>query len=169
MSNQEERETLVYEDALIYAYMPKDGSCIGHTIVKTKSKKKFLDCTPDEVIQIFTCASITSSMVYEGLQSQGTNIILQDGKAANAQSDEVILHILPRKENDGLNFLWTPQEMSPEQLAPIAEKLSANNFIIGNSQMQVENDKNDNVPPPMEPQTDDELFDTVYTQLTRFP
>lgn len=164
MNYEQAQEVMVYEDALIYAFMPKDGACIGHVVIKTKAAKQFLDCSSDEIMQMFSCASITSSMVYEGLQAQGTNLILQDGVQANGEN-EVVLHVLPRKEGDGLNFLWAPQEFPPEKLEEIGGKLKENVFLIGNKHVEIQDD----VPPPLEEQKSEEEVEQIMKNMTRYP
>ncbi len=98
-------ELTVYEDDSIYAVLG-DGN-EGHVIVRPAKEIKSLDEVDDEVFSEMAFASLYSSMIlFQIYNAHGTNIILNDfGKG-------IEIHVLSRKEDDGLNFFWNLTKLS---------------------------------------------------------
>ncbi len=44
-------------------------------------------------------------------QADGFNVLLNDGKAAGQVVPHVHVHVIPRKEGDGLGYRWHPQAL----------------------------------------------------------
>ena len=122
---------IVYEDAVVIAYLSPDPSAVGHIIVVPKQHAETLEELPDALAtQLFYVASYTASAVYEGLASQGTNIICNNGPGAGIKG-HVTLHIIPRKENDGLSFVWEPKQVAPADFDDIVKKVKDKADYIG--------------------------------------
>ncbi|MEK6868276.1 MAG: HIT family protein [Nanoarchaeota archaeon] len=122
---------IVYEDAAVIAYFSPDPSAVGHIIVVPKQHTETLEELPDAIAtQLFYVASYTASAVYEGLASQGTNIICNNGPGAGIKG-HVTLHIIPRKENDGLSFVWEPKQVAPADFDDIVKKVKDKADYIG--------------------------------------
>jgi histidine triad (HIT) family protein len=122
---------IVYEDAAVLAYFSPDPSAVGHIIVVPKQHAETLEELPDALAtQLFYVASYAASAVYEGLASQGTNIICNNGAGAGVKG-HVTLHIIPRKENDGLSFVWEPKQLTPAEFDDTVKKVKDKADYIG--------------------------------------
>jgi histidine triad (HIT) family protein len=97
---------IIYEDAVCFAYLPSEGATIGHIhIVPKEAIETLEDCSEELAVQLFYVASYAATSVYEGLGAQGTNIVCNN----NAGSGRLLLEVLPRSENDGLDMKWEPK------------------------------------------------------------
>jgi histidine triad (HIT) family protein len=122
---------IVYEDAVVIAYLSPDPSAVGHIIIVPKQHAETLEELPDALAtQLFYVASYAASAVYEGLASQGTNIICNNGPGAGIKG-HVTIHIIPRKENDGLSFVWEPKQITPADFDDIVKKIKDKADYIG--------------------------------------
>ena len=123
MSGKEKLE-LVYEDKKMVAVMHPEPAVLGHMVVFPKKHTPILETLPDyELGDLFLVASKLSVAVFESLGVQGTNIILQNGTSAGQTVPHVALHIIPRVENDGMNFQWQPKQLSQEEMSTVELQL----------------------------------------------
>ena len=121
---------IVYEDSLCYATMPSDAAVAGHMLVIPKQHIESLEEVSEEVmIQLMYVASYAASAAYEKLGCQGTNIFCNNGEPC--AHNHLVINILPRKENDGLNFQWTPKQLTPEDFDEIVRKITDKTDFIG--------------------------------------
>jgi histidine triad (HIT) family protein len=96
---------ILYEDALCFAYLPDDATTLGHIHIVPKEPVQTLeDCSEELTIQLFYVASYAATAVYEGLGAHGTNIICNNG------TGQLVLEVLPRQENDGIELKWEPKK-----------------------------------------------------------
>ncbi|MGC9310767.1 MAG: HIT domain-containing protein [Candidatus Aenigmatarchaeota archaeon] len=106
----------VYEDSVTLAVLGEGIN--GHTRVYAKGGAKSISDLPDEdIIHLFFVASFAATAAFEGLKVQGTNIIV------NNSEDAFCIDVIPRREGDGLSFMWEPKPGNPEELEEIAEKI----------------------------------------------
>ena len=116
--------TTIYEDESCIAYLNTTPAIGGHVSLEPKQKYTIVEQIPDEVMGHLTyIANILSGMLFEMLGAEGTNIIINNGAEAGQQEPQVTFHILPRKQNDGLNFQWQPKEIDQERMDVVALKL----------------------------------------------
>ncbi len=114
---------IIYEDSVCTAILSSDPATLGHIQVLPKQHFQNLEEIPDAIAtQLFYVASYAASAVYEGLASHGTNIICNNGAGAGAKG-HVLIEIIPRKENDGLNYLWEPKKLAPTDYDGAVKKL----------------------------------------------
>lgn len=104
----------------------------GHIIVAPKRHVTIVEQLEDwEMAQIATFANKFSVLVFERLGAHGTNILIQNGISAGQTIPHVSVHILPRKENDGINLQWSPKQIGQEDLDNIANILAEECKSIG--------------------------------------
>ncbi|MBI2208490.1 hypothetical protein HYU50_03265 [Candidatus Woesearchaeota archaeon] len=78
----------------------------------------------EEVEHVFLVAKMLSNASLRALEVQGSNIIAANGIAAGQRAQHFMVHLIPRKENDNLNF-EVPQKNIPEkELEKIQKMLS---------------------------------------------
>jgi len=126
------KTNLVYEDELVLAVHAPMPAAPGHILVLPKEHLPILEVVPDKVVgSLFSVANKLSSAVFEKLQVQGTNIIVQNGTAAGQLVPHMQIHIIPRNQNDGLNFEWTAKAISEEEMSTVELKLKEEADKIG--------------------------------------
>ncbi len=95
---------IVYEDEKIICVLDIQPSNIGHTIIIPKEHYQILPQIPDSIVKhMFKIAkhishSILKSFSNEGIN--GTNIFLANGHIAGQKAPHLIMHIIPRTDND---------------------------------------------------------------------
>ena len=150
-----------------FAFLADPPAVTGHLIVSPNSHNPILDTIPDfDVGSLFIMANKLSTALFETLPIQGTNIIIQNGVGADQSAPHCILHVLPRKENDGLDFTWSPRTIDEEQMSTIELKIKEAAKNVG----VFEKEKKE----PMKIETKvEELKDTVdnylIKQINRIP
>ncbi|MBI2564812.1 HIT family protein [Candidatus Woesearchaeota archaeon] len=157
-----EKKGLVYKSDKVIALMHPKPASPGHIIVLPKKHHAILEDIPDFVMpELFSVANKFSIIAFQLLQSQGTNIMIQNGVAAGQKSSHCMIHVIPRKKNDGLQLLWEPKQASPEEINDAEEKLLEQTKLIG----FFEEEKQEKVIEKKEEETEDYL----EKELERLP
>ncbi len=137
---------VVYEDSVCFVTIPNDAAVAGHMLVVPKQHFENLEELPEDImLQLMYVASYTASAAYERLGCQGTNIFCNNGI-----DNHVTIHILPRKENDGLNFQWTPKPQQPADFDDTVKKIKDKTDYIGVKQEQPQEVIQESVEEPQE-------------------
>ena len=115
MSNEME----LYKDPLSSIALSLSPMAKGHLTVHPARAdvKKIEELDDKELEHLFYCSSYAATGLFELLGAHGTNIIL------NEDEDILTVDIISRMQDDGLNFLWEPSEMSQPELSDSAKKL----------------------------------------------
>lgn len=125
---------VIFEDDTILAVLDVNGSNPGHTFVIPKNHYPILEQVPDfEVGRMFSVANKVSMSIFEALGVQGTNIFVTNGISAGQTIAHVMVNIIPRKENDGINMQWSPKSLTEEEMSTVELKLKeeTKNLAIG--------------------------------------
>jgi len=123
---------ILYQDEQIVAMLALKPTIAGHTYVVPKKHIPILEKLPDKTIaQMFSKANKISMACFETLGAQGTNIIIQNGIPAGQHHNHCILHIIPRRENDGLNLIWQPKQISEEEMSTAEIKIKESTGQVG--------------------------------------
>jgi len=105
----------LYEDENILAVLNPTPTIFGHALVMPKKHYVILDQLPEEIAKkMFYIAQQISGIVFEAVGAEGTNIMLNEGFVAGQKHAHCLIHVIPRKKEDGLNFDW-PQKQIPEE------------------------------------------------------
>ncbi len=130
---KEKKALIVYEDDNLIAVLPGKPAVPGHIKLMPKQHFTKLEELSDETVEdLFFLANFSSASVFEALQAHGTNIIL------NESDNHLAIDIIPRKENDGLNFLWKPKQLTPEEMEEVYNKIKDKTFAIGKTEEKEE-------------------------------
>lgn len=114
----------IYEDEQIYVMHAPKPAAIGHILVLPKEHVMIIEQLPDYIVaEIFQKINKISTAVFESLGAHGTNIILQNGVAAGQGHSHIMVHVIARRENDGLDFAWQPKQMSEEEMSTVELKV----------------------------------------------
>jgi histidine triad (HIT) family protein len=126
------KKGLLYEDEQIAILLAPKPAVAGHIILAPKIHAAILEQVPDFIIgKLFDKANKVSIAVFETLGAEGTNIIANNGVAAGQSVNHFLLNVMPRRENDGLNFAWQAKQLSEEEMSTIELKLREESKSIG--------------------------------------
>ena len=126
------KSKVVYYDEICIAYLKQMPASAGHMVLIPKKHYTIFEQVPDnEVSHMFKIASKLSTAGFESFGHGGTNIIVQNGEAAGQMHPHFCIEIIPRNENDGLNFLWQPRQLSEEEMSTVELILKEESKNIG--------------------------------------
>jgi histidine triad (HIT) family protein len=155
----------LYEDDKVVAFLNPRPAAAGHIILFPKEHLPILENVKDyDVAHMFTVANKLSTAAFESLNAQGTNIIIQNGTAAGQKVPHVAMHIIPRRENDNLDFKWKPKQMDEEKKSTVEQQLKDETSSIG--EFEKKKEKPLEVDKPKEVQKGDNY---LVKQLRRIP
>lgn len=114
----------VYEDDKVTAILDINPANPGHILLMTKGHYSIMPQVPDdEVAHVFMAVKSLSNSLLRSMDAQGTNIIVANGIAAGQRAQHFMVHIIPRKENDGINFALPQKTLSQNEIEAIGDKL----------------------------------------------
>ena len=87
---------------------------------------------------MFNKTNKLSTIIFEALQAQGTNIIIQNGIAAGQKQPHALINIIPRRKGDNLNFLRRPKQLNEEEMSTIELKLNEETQKVGEFEKEKE-------------------------------
>ena len=115
----------VYEDGDAIAILDVNPANPGHMLIMPKEHYSIMPQMPDDEIgHIFMVAKALSNASLRALEVQGSNIIVANGVAAGQRAQHFMAHLIPRKENDGIEFQIPQKNISEEELQNIRTMLS---------------------------------------------
>jgi len=105
----------VYEDEHVIAILDVNPANPGHILVMPREHYSIMPQIPDEELgHIFLVTKALSNSSLRALEVQGSNIIVANGVAAGQRAQHFMVHLIPRKDKDGLDF-QIPQKTIPEK------------------------------------------------------
>lgn len=158
---------VVYQDKLAVALLVQKPASEGHIAVVPREHFAILEQVPDNVVShMFIIANRVSRAVFEMLGAQGTNITVNNGIPAGQTSPHVMINIIPRKQEDGMDFRWNPNQMQPDELKAIAAKIKDKCDYIGHETVK---EKPLNLDKKSEIKQTEKEIDYRIKQLDRVP
>jgi histidine triad (HIT) family protein len=120
--------TIVYQDQDCTVLMDIQPINPGHMLVIPNDHFPSLESLPGQLGQhIFSIAQVnTAALRDSGIQCEGVNLFVADGKAAMQEVRHFHLHIIPRFTDDGFGFEFSPRYAE----LPTREELETNAFHI---------------------------------------
>ena len=116
----------VHDDEKVIALFDINPANPGHVLLLTKEHYSIMPQVPDdEIAHVFMVAKALSNSMLRGIDAQGTNIIVANGVAAGQRAQHFMVHIIPRKENDGINFVLPQKAMEQREIEAVGNKLIA--------------------------------------------
>lgn len=129
----------IYDDEKIVVILSDTPSTYGHILVMPKEHYPIIEQVPDFLVEhVFKVANKVSVAAFEALRVQGTNMIVNNGVAAGQDSAHFMVHVIPRREGDDLNFQWTPKQLSEEEMSTVELQLKEETKSIGSFQKEKE-------------------------------
>lgn len=101
--NGEIPSSKIYEDEYTYAFLDIALDADGHTLVIPKKHvENILDCDAETLQHVMTSVQKISKHYVEDCGFDGVNVLNANGPAAEQTVFHFHVHIIPRKEKDGL-------------------------------------------------------------------
>lgn len=114
----------VYEDSKILGVLDINPANAGHVLLFPKKHYQYLSNMPDdEISNLFVIANKIGDKIINSFKAKGFNIFVASGYAAGQKSDHVMIHIIPRQENDNINFNWEAKKLSENEFNDIQKLL----------------------------------------------
>jgi histidine triad (HIT) family protein len=118
---------IIFRDKDVLAFVDYKALAPGQITVVPTEHYTILEMVPNKILEkLFNVANKLSIVAFEVLGVQGTNIFIKNGLGANQTVPHFAVHIIPRKENDGLNLMWNPQELSEFDLEDAMVQITSN-------------------------------------------
>lgn len=159
---------IVYEDPRTIAVLDINPASLGHILILPKDHYVIMPQAPDEeIVHLFGVAKKLSEVVLKSLKAKGTTIFVANGSYAGQKAPHFMIHVIPRKEGDGLENLNIAQKkITEDQLEKVRLKLKKKINEMFNIEEDLEGEpKKDIWPqgmnnPPEEPQRTEPKFVT---------
>lgn len=108
----------VYENDAVMAVLDINPANPGHVLLLPKKHYAVMPQMPDEIIQkLAVSAKKISHAMLRAFKAEGTNIFLANGVAAGQKAQHCMMHIIPRKEGDGITAFSIPKKELDEKEA----------------------------------------------------
>jgi len=97
----------------------------GHALVIAKQPyKTFSDCPADILSHMMEIAKKVDAQQRKVLKCDGTNILINNGKASGQEVPHLHIHVIPRYFDDGQSFAFKKQTYKDGEIAEMGGKLS---------------------------------------------
>jgi len=119
--------TKIYEDQVIIAFLDVGPVSDGHTLVVPKQHfERLHDCPAKLLAQIASTLGKIAKAVAAAMDSDGYNVLCNNGKAAGQLVDHLHFHIIPRMTGDGLFNRWPAYKYDQGKIDQIAANIRKN-------------------------------------------
>ena len=115
-----------YEDDKVIAILDINPSNPGHVLLLTREHYSIMPQLPDdELSHVFMVAKSISNTMLRSIDAQGTNIIVANGIAAGQRAQHFMVHVISRKEKDGVNFVLPQKSMEQSEVESVGNRVIA--------------------------------------------
>lgn len=116
--------TKIYEDDDVLAFLDIGPISDGHTLVMPKQHFEKLDNCPSEILGLIgSRIGKIAGAVTAAMNSDGYNVLCNNGRAAGQLIEHLHFHIIARKTGDGLFDQWPAYKYEQGKIEVIAEKI----------------------------------------------
>jgi histidine triad (HIT) family protein len=105
----------VFEDKNCIGILDINPANPGHVLIIPKEHYSIMQLMPKEIVEhLFSVAKKISRAQLTCLKVDGTNIFVANGAAAGQKSPHFMIHLIPRKESDGITCFDLPKNQITE-------------------------------------------------------
>jgi histidine triad (HIT) family protein len=116
----------VYEDDAVLAFLDIAPVSDGHTLVIPKQHCSAVhECAPDVLAGLALRLGRIAKAVVTTMESDGYNVLINNGRAAGQVVDHLHVHVIPRRTGDGVFTEW-PSHRYKGQIEKLAAKMRVN-------------------------------------------
>lgn len=117
----------IYEDDVILAFLDIGPLSDGHTLVIPKQHfEKLHECPAELLGQVCSRLGKIAGAVAAAMQSDGYNLLCNNGGAAGQLVEHLHFHIIPRNTGDGVFRRWPSYKYPEGKAEAIAAKIRGN-------------------------------------------
>ncbi len=114
----------IYEDDKSMAILDINPANPGHLLLMPKEHYAIMPLIPEEELShLSMVAKALSHVMLNTLKAEGTNIFIANGTTAGQRAQHFMIHIIPRKEGDGVALAIPEKTISKKQLIEIKGKV----------------------------------------------
>jgi len=122
----------IYEDEKVIVFIEETPAVLGQITLVPKGHFPILEQVPDFIVNhLMIIANKLSSALFDSLNIQGTNILMNNGVTAGQKHSHFSISIIPRTENDNINLEWQPKQLDEEEMSTIELKIKEHTAHIG--------------------------------------
>jgi len=113
--------TKIYEDRTVLVFLDIGPISDGHALVIPKQHfEKLHDCPAEILGQVFSRLGEIAGAVAAAMDSDGYNLLCNNGRAAGQLIEHLHFHIIPRNTGDRLFSRWPSYEYEEGKIEEIA-------------------------------------------------
>ncbi|MGD1815717.1 MAG: HIT family protein [Pleomorphochaeta sp.] len=115
----------IYEDDICLVILDINPVNKGHALVINKKPyPTFSECPADELSHMMEIAKKVDKMQREKLKCEGTNVLINNSKAANQEIPHLHIHVIPRYSDDDVKLKLRHLTYENDELNEIGDLLS---------------------------------------------
>ena len=119
--------TKIYEDEVVLAFLDIGPVSDGHTLVIPRQHfEKLHDCPAELLGQVSSRLGKIAEAVATGMNSEGYNVLCNNGRAAGQLVSHLHFHIIPRNSGDGVFNRWPAYKYQDGKIEQIAVRIREN-------------------------------------------
>lgn len=116
--------TKIYEDENILSFLDIGPISDGHTLLISKQHfEKLHDCPSEVLSRLASQLGKIAKAVSSAMNSDGYNVLCNNGRAAGQLVNHLHFHIIPRNTGDGLLDRWPAYKYQEGKIEKIAAKI----------------------------------------------
>ncbi len=113
--------TKIYEDETVLAFLDIGPISDGHALIIPKQHfEKLHDCPAELLGRVFSHFGEIAGAVAAAMDSDGYNLLCNNGRAAGQLIEHLHFHIIPRNSGDRLFSRWPSYEYEEGKIEEIA-------------------------------------------------
>jgi len=117
----------IFEDEIVLSFLDIGPLSDGHTLVIPKQHFERLHDCPTEILgRIGSCLGKIAGAVSDAMNSDGYNVLCNNGRAAGQLVGHLHFHIIPRNAGDGVFGRWPAYKYQEGTIEKIADKIREN-------------------------------------------
>jgi len=119
--------TKIYEDDVVLSFLDIGPISDGHTLVIPKQHfEKLHECPAELLGRVFTQIGKIAGAVAKAMNSDGYNLLCNNGRAAGQLIEHLHFHIVPRKTGDGVFNRWPSFKYEEGKIEEVARAIRKN-------------------------------------------
>jgi len=124
---KEIKSEILFEDEKVFSFLDINPINYGHALVIPKNHfDNFLEVPPDELNGIIKTVQMVASAIKSGLNTDGINLVANNGRAAGQSVFHFHFHIIPRFYDDDFKFRLNLKKYEDGIMNEFAEKIRKN-------------------------------------------
>lgn len=117
---------LLYEDEDCKVILDRFPSGEGHALVLPKvHAADIFEIDPALAGRLFAVAVKTAAAIKEATGITDMNLLQNNGPLAGQTVPHFHIHLIPRRQKDGISMGWKPQEPTDAQIEAVRQKIAA--------------------------------------------